>query len=144
MHSIVFTHLEQGTAEAVQQLLPTVSAQRREIALKFKHLTGQYACLKSYEMLAQLLAKHYGIPIGTDLLFNIDEHGKPSLRDYPDIHFNISHCPKAIAVAVADNPVGIDVERFVPPKSSLLRYTMNDKEMRQVERSEHPERTFAR
>lgn len=144
MQSLVFSQMEQGTEKAVQQLLPTVSAQRRETALRFKHLTGQYACLKSYKMLAQLLAEHYGIPDGTPLLFDHNEHGKPSLRDYPDIYFNLSHCPKAIAVVTDLQPVGIDVERFVFPRPSLLRYTMDDEEVRQVEQAEHPEEVFAR
>lgn len=140
----VFSNMTQCSASEIQRLLPLVSPQRREQALRFKHLSGQYACLKSYEMLSQLLAKKFDIPIGTELLFNTNEHGKPTLRDFPQLHFNISHCPHAIAVIVGNHPVGIDVERFVTPKPSLLRYTMSDAEVYRIERARYPERTFAR
>ena len=140
----VFTDMAQCSPEEVERMLQKVSGMRREEALRFKHLAGRYNCLKSHEMLSQLLWEHYGIPMEEDLLLDVNKHGKPSLHDYPDVHFNISHCPHAIAVAVDDSPVGIDVERFVAPKSSLLRYTMNDGEVQEVESAEHPDEAFAR
>lgn len=136
--------MEECTAEEVQRLMEVITPSRREEARKFRFLAGQYNCLKSYEMLHQLLHEHYGIPLNEDLRLDIGEHGKPSLHDYPDVHFNLSHCPNAIAVVVDDHPVGIDVERFIEPKPSLLRYTMNDIEVQQVETAEHPDEAFAR
>ena len=144
MHYKVFTHMEECTADEVVRLMLSVTPSRREEALKFKHLAGKYNCLKSFEILQQLLHEHYGIPLDEDLRFDIGEHGKPSLHDHPHIHFNLSHCPHAIAVAVDDSPVGIDVERFIEPKPSLLRYTMNDSEVQEVESAEHPDEAFAR
>ena len=142
--TLVFTDMAQCSEEEVQRLLGAASPARREEALKFRHLSGKYNCLKSYEMLHQLLHEHYGIALDEDLRLDIGEHGKPSLHDYPHIHFNLSHCPHAIAVAVDDSPVGIDVERFIEPKPSLLRYTMNDSEVQEVEAAEHPDEAFAR
>lgn len=37
-------------------------------------------------------------------------NGKPQLTDYPSMHFNLAHHPQIIAVALADVPVGVDVE----------------------------------
>lgn len=37
-------------------------------------------------------------------------YGKPYLRDYPNVHFNISHSGQYVVCAVADRPVGIDVQ----------------------------------
>lgn len=144
MHYTVFTHIEECTEEEVRRRLEAASPARREEAMKFKHLSGRFNCLKSYEMLHQLLLEHYGIPLDEDLRLDIGEHGKPSLHDHPDIHFNLSHCPHAVAVAVDDTPVGIDVERFILPKPSLLRYTMNDSEVEAVETAVHPDEAFAR
>lgn len=137
MRLLIFDTMECCTEEEVRRLMPLASAQRRAEALKFKHTFGQYACLKSYEMLRQLVD-------GTDpLTFVIGEHGKPTLAELPHIHFNISHCKAAIAVAVDDKPIGIDVERFIEPSQSLLRYCMSDEEAAQVRQSEHPDREFA-
>ena len=52
----IFDDMTQCSEQEVARLLPLVSAQRREQALRFTHLFGQYCCLKSYEMLQQLLA----------------------------------------------------------------------------------------
>jgi len=38
------------------------------------------------------------------------EHGKPYLIDHPNIHFNISHTGNAFVCALADEPVGVDIE----------------------------------
>ena len=150
----LFDDMEQCTEEEVQRLLAVVSPQRREQAMRIKHLAGRYACLKSYEILMELIDRfedskmNEGAPAHSQFSilnspFSTNEHGKPFFPDFPDIHFNISHCKHAIAVVVDDKPVGIDVERFVNPSPNLLRYTMNDDEVAQVEQSEHPERTFA-
>ena len=51
----IFDEMEQITEEEIQRLLPLVSDERREEALRYKHLFGQFACLKSYVMLRELL-----------------------------------------------------------------------------------------
>ncbi|MCO5388442.1 4'-phosphopantetheinyl transferase superfamily protein [Desulfosporosinus sp.] len=48
---------------------------------------------------------------GSSLSICINEFGKPYLRDYPNIHYNISHKKGAIVCAVSDEPVGVDIER---------------------------------
>ena len=139
----LFTDLDRCTPEEVQRLLLLVPEEQRVEALKFKHTFGQFATLKSYLMLEELLSSQGIISAGTPLRFEANTHGKPHLVDFPHVHFNISHCPKAIAVAVDDMPIGVDVERYVTPSDSLLTYCMNDDEVRQVRESPLPERTFA-
>ncbi len=38
------------------------------------------------------------------------EHGKPVLKTYPELHFNISHSGRYLLIAIASFPVGIDVQ----------------------------------
>ncbi len=133
-------------------MLPRVSEQRRAQALQYKHAFGQYACLKSYLMLQDLLREHYGIE--GDLLFAYNEHGKPMLKevlsadggsgaqDVSKIHFSISHCKEAIAVAVADRPVGIDVETLRKPSAALIEKTMNKHEQLLLAYSDTPDDLF--
>jgi 4'-phosphopantetheinyl transferase len=47
-----------------------------------------------------------------ELAFSTNSHGKPGLRNYRDIHCNISHSGKYVVSAVSDEPVGIDVEQI--------------------------------
>jgi len=141
MRYLLFDNMEQGTTAEVQRLLPLVSAQRREQALKFKHTFGQFACLKSYWLLRQLLNGE-GVPDG-DIAFDTNEYGKPSLRDFPSLFFSISHCQAAVAVAVDRHPVGIDVERYTDPRESLIDYTMNADEAHLLRQSDDLRRDFA-
>ena len=127
--------------DAVQAMLPLVSEQRRAQALQFKHAFGQYACLKSYLMLQDLLREHYGIE--GDLVFSYNEHGKPMLKEVSNIHFSISHCKEAIAVAVADRPVGIDVETLRVPSEALAERVMDEGEKLRFDISDTPEDFFS-
>ena len=135
--------MDRCTPEEVQRLLLLVPDKQKEEALKFKHTFGQFATLESFLLLRQLLVENYHVDLNDPLDFVVGEHGKPSLRNHPHIHFNISHCPNAIAVAVDDAPIGVDVERYVNPSPSLLNYCMNEQECQQVQESEYPERDFA-
>lgn len=45
-----------------------------------------------------------------DPLFDMDDNGKPYLKNYTDFHFNLSHSENYVACAVSDSPVGVDIE----------------------------------
>ena len=47
-----------------------------------------------------------------ELIFTINEYGKPLIQGFSRFQFNISHTRNAIAVAISDTPVGIDIERI--------------------------------
>ena len=139
----IFDNMERCTPDEVQRLLPLVPEEHQAIALKFKHTFGQFATVKSILMLKELLVANGLIPQDDSLHFEYNAHGKPHLANHPHIHFNISHCPHAIAVAIDSAPIGVDVERFVSPSESLLNYCLNDEEVQQVKQSDCPEQTFA-
>lgn len=135
MQVSVFHDMRLCTDEEVARLLPLVSAQRREQALRFRHTFGRFACLKSYLMLAELLSVKGELPD-----FSYNQYGKPQLAG---VEFSISHCRNAIAVAVNDTPVGIDVECFRSADSALVDRTMNSAEAEAVYSAERPEEMFA-
>jgi len=122
--------------------LGEISAQRREQALKFRHEQGQRLCVLAYRLLKQGLREEYGIT--ENPLFEYNEHGKPAIVGHPDIHFNLSHCKEAVACVISDHPVGIDVESLREYKDSLVRYTMNDEEICEIESAESPAAAFIR
>jgi 4'-phosphopantetheinyl transferase len=135
----IFDEMTQITPEEINRLLPLVSDNRRKEALRYKHLFGQFACLKSYVMLREILEDK---GLSHPFRFGYNEHGKPFLIDYPEIHFNISHCKNGIAVAVSDETVGIDIESYRNVSDTLVRYTMNEEERRIISESSDPIRTF--
>lgn len=42
--------------------------------------------------------------------FDFNDHGKPFVKGSKALHFNLSHCDGAVAVAISNDEVGIDVE----------------------------------
>ena len=130
--------MSQVSEAEVQRMLPLVDEQRHTEALRYKHLFGQFACLKSWLMLKELLE-----PLGIiDLAMSHNEHGKPFLAHHPDVFFNLSHCQNGIAVVVDNAPVGIDIESFRHADDALMRYTMNGEEMAAIQSAVDPAAAF--
>ena len=137
---LVFDHMEECTEQEVYRLLPLVSAQRREQALKYKHTFGQFCCLKSWLMLFDFVEmSRY-----RDLEWKYNEHGKPYLANGP--YFSISHCKEGIAVAIDDAPIGVDIEAIRHANEDLIERTMNEEEKRLIANSQQPiaDREFTR
>jgi len=134
----IFDDMSQVTEAEVQRMLPLVNAQRREQALRYKHLFGQFACLKSWLMLAELVE-----PLEiNDLKMAYNEHDKPYFIHRPNIHFNLSHCKNGIAVVVDNVPVGIDIESFHRDNEALICRTMNEAEIKVIQASSYPTAAF--
>ena len=126
----------------LDKALGQLSAQRREQALKFKHELGQRLCAAAYLLLCEGLRTEYGI---SELpILNYEEDGKPTLVNHPDIHFNLSHCKSAVVCALSSHPIGVDVEQIRRYNESLVRYTMNEQEIKMIEASDRPDVTFIR
>ena len=126
----------------LEAALEEISEQRRKQALKFKHEEGRRLCVLAYLLLKKGLREAYGLT--ENPVFEYNEHGKPSIVGHPKICFNLSHCKEAVACVVSDHPVGVDVESIREYKEGLVRYTMNDAEIREIESSENPAAAFIR
>ncbi|WP_420709147.1 4'-phosphopantetheinyl transferase family protein [Streptomyces sp. NRRL S-37] len=61
--------------------------------------------------------------LGVDLLAPLSTRatGQPHVPAHPCLSVSISHSGDTVAAAVADHPVGIDVQVPVPPSRALLR-----------------------
>lgn len=121
----IFDHMHLCTDEAVREMLPLVSEQRRQQALRYSHTFGRFCCLKSYLMLLELLSTVYPELDTSKPEFGYTAQGKPFLLARPDIHFSISHTKNAILVAISDAPIGVDIEAFRSPSAALIARTMN-------------------
>jgi 4'-phosphopantetheinyl transferase len=159
----IFDDMNQCSEQEIARLLNIVSTQRREQALRYTHLLGQYCCLKSYEMLQHLLTAYLApisnSPLGRPIAasprpiaskrcllntpsFLYNEHGAPYLEDGP--YFSISHCKQGIAVAVSDTPIGIDIETIRPLNEGLVHKAMNLQEQAQIATAANPAQEFIR
>ena len=120
-------------------MLPLVSTQRREQALRYKHTLGQFCCLKSWLMLYEMLDEREK---GLMDEWEYNEYGKPSFHLSPltfHLYFSISHCKAGIAVAIDDQPIGIDIESIRHAHEDIIERTMNA-----AERAGMDDRKFTR
>ena len=132
-------------------MLPLVSEQRRRQALRYKHVFGQYCCLRSWMMVREGVNELMSEGV-SELMseWQYNEYGKPSF--IPSLfhsltpYFSISHCKAGIAVAVADEPIGIDIETIRHADEDLIERTMNEQERLAIsdERLEERDRLFTR
>jgi len=157
---LLFDDMSQCTDAEVERLLPLVSAQRREVALRYKFTFGRFTCLKSHVMLQQLVQEAIAETDGRLQPFQLrlkewngnfvyNEHDKPFMQNalgerIEGIDFSISHCKNAIAVVLSDRPVGVDVESFRHAENALLRRTMNPEEQEEVRTAADPAEAFTR
>ena len=86
---------------------------------------------KGLQLLAQGLRELFALSLTEEMLaeeIQKEQHGKPFLKNHPDIHFNISHCEGLVACAFSDAPVGVDVERIAEFKDSIVRKVLTKEE----------------
>ena len=70
-----------------------------------------------------------------------NEFGKPSLPNLP-IHFSLSHCKDAVACAVSDHNIGIDVENIVPYNHDIAQKVCTAAEFEILQQSENNDADF--
>ena len=118
---------------------------RREQMLAIKHLRGRVQCA-----VAWLLVHHCQMSEGgssqQDIARNdkwlYNHHGKPYFADRKDLFFSISHCKGAVAVAIDDKEVGVDIEEISRYRESLESYVLNEEEVPRCARNDNKKEAF--
>ena len=117
-----------------------MSAQRRECVSSYRFALDRKLSAAAYLLLRMALRAYAGVDEA--VVFDYGAHGKPVLRDHPRIHFNLSHCKGAVACALSDDPVGVDVEDIAPVPDALARRVLTEAEYRRFASDETPARLF--
>lgn len=81
----------------------------------------------------------------SDLTILKGEHGKPYLKEFPHIHYNISHTDGLVVCGIGDRELGIDVERIRPVRGNLLNKVLSDAErkvLKEIPEAGHSEYFF--
>ena len=77
-------------------------------------------------------------------IIETDEKGKPFLRDYPNIHFNISHCKAGCVCAVSDKAIGIDIQNYVDYSHEVAVRVCSRQELEYIDKSENKSVAFTK
>lgn len=105
-----------------EQALNILTPERKAKALRFRRFMDQNrslaaGLLEHYAIMSMLNSEH------SETARAISRHkeqcviekgaeGKPYLRDYPDIQYNLSHSGDWVVCGIGNQPLGIDVERL--------------------------------
>ena len=125
--------------EQYQNDLTSLPAWRREKALRYRKLDDRKRSVLAFVLLQRALREEYGITELPEFVYN--EFGKPSLSNLP-IHFSLSHCKDAVACAVFDRNIGIDVESIVPYNPDVARRVCTAAELEMLEQSDDKDVEF--
>jgi len=115
---------------------------RQEQCARYRCDSDKRACIVSYQLLLKGLQEQYGLGASGD--FTYGSQGKPYLKDYPHIFFNLSHCRNGVVCAVADTAVGIDIQDIRPFSMEVARRVCSEREISELSISEEPARLFCR
>lgn len=130
------------TDKFVEEFLPNMPAERQNKALKYSNAIDRNMCVAGYWLLCHGLRNEYGISEYPQFSYN--DYGKPSLTDFPHIHFNISHCKTGIACAISQNEVGIDIQDVQPYNPLVAERVCTAEEMEMLNNHSYPEHTFCK
>lgn len=144
MHRVV-DNIETITGDALHREIMLLPQWRRDVVMRYKFESGKRESALAFRLLQQMVHDYDSAIEETDALeFTVNEHGKPSLRSYPHVHFNLSHCKRAVACAVSDKPIGIDVECTGRYKHSLAEYCMSPEEVQWIESGDDADVRFTK
>ena len=114
----VFPFLEEDT---FLYHLEKTEEERRKRIQRMKDQRSIYRSLSAGCLLHDALCERLGVSLESGQPFAIDykKEGKPYLIGEPDINFNLSHSGDYVCCAVADVPVGVDIQKKVTVKSRI-------------------------
>lgn len=96
---------------------------------------------EAYSLLARALKASYGIESFT---LEKGAHGKPYLSEYPNIHFNISHCKGLAICGISEGNIGVDAELIRPYSGRAAGKIFSEQELDYVGKSSCPDEAFFR
>ena len=158
-----YRNVDQLSPELLEELIACLPQQQQEIVARMKSHRHRCEQTVAYIMLCHAIkSRRRVIADSFHLIRNFEtehltpryvkrnpplwafgEHGKPYITNYEGVHFNISHCNEAVAVAVSDRKVGIDVEGRRKFSDTLLQRAFSDEEQKAVRNSSDPQKEFA-
>ena len=112
---------------------------RREQMLAIKHLRGRVQCAVAWLLVHHCQMSEGGSSqqeVARNDMWVYNEHGKPFFEGRDDLFFSISHCKGAVAVAIDDKEVGVDIEEISRYKESLESYVLNEEEVPRCTRND--------
>lgn len=94
----------------MQQIMEILPKERAERIGKIRLEKSRLQSVAAGLLLEHALGRH-GMQ-GKNLTFLKNPDGKPSIAEYPDFHYNLSHSKEYVVLVTDECPVGIDIEEL--------------------------------
>ena len=117
-----------------QYLMQFVPEEKRARILRQRVKQNADNMLVGAVLAKYMLLKYFRIPFSKQHI-SYGRYGKPYLRDYPNVHFNISHSGQFVACAVSDRPIGVDIQEVVSYRRDVAKHIFSPEELSQIESS---------
>lgn len=101
----------------LEKYMTDISEDRQKKVDRLKTFDAKALTLGAELLLIKALKQNYAI--SQPLVIIKEKQGKPVLRDWPDIHFNLSHSGNYAVCAVGAAPVGVDIQKMDKPNLKL-------------------------
>jgi 4'-phosphopantetheinyl transferase len=138
----IFDEVDKLSGDFHIRYAPYLSQERTEKISRLKSASNKELSASVYFLLRYALAAQYGID--EQVVFEYGKNEKPCLKSYPGIHFNLSHTANAVACAVSDLPIGVDVQRITTVPDKVARRVLADGEYAEYLKSDSPDEFFCR
>ncbi|KZX14627.1 4'-phosphopantetheinyl transferase sfp [Methanobrevibacter cuticularis] len=122
----------------LNQVKDKVSENRWKYSKKYIYQKDKLLSLGGEALLNYLLKK---IKIHDPIFIN-NSLGKPCLKNYPEVHFNISHSEKYVFCGVSYLPIGLDIECIHKIDLSIAKTQFHQKEYEYIINSQNKYEAF--
>ena len=117
-------YTDESKYQASLDIIRSIDSRRYEEILRVRHDVN-----KRLHLAAGMLIKDMCDRLGIiDPRLERTEYGKPYIKGYPKLYFNLSHSGEYAVIAYGDRPVGIDIQKARDVKEAFARRIMNEAE----------------
>lgn len=134
-HKLIDTHSFLGKKDEYLAMLPAKAKQR---VLQYVRAEDLQRSLFGELLVRRMVSEKLNIPFG-EIEIGFSSKGKPMLKGKNDLHFNLSHSGHWVVCAIANKPVGIDVEVIQPGKLKIAKRFFTDTEIKDLRSKEEQE-----
>ncbi|MBQ8279163.1 MAG: 4'-phosphopantetheinyl transferase superfamily protein [Roseburia sp.] len=113
--------------ERIQKAMQFLPEERISRIEKSKQKKNQKQSLAAGVLLEYALRKE-GI-VGKTVTFQKNADGKPYIKEYPNLYYNLSHSNDYVALVVDEHPVGIDIEHLRIGYQKLVKRFFSEEEV---------------
>lgn len=133
---------EQISDDCLSYIISSLPPRRREKAENYFFRRDRANCAAAYALMRYMLMRFGGVDVSSD--WEIGKNGKPYLPSCPGVHFNISHCEKAVACALHSSEIGVDVQDCISDVSGISSLVLCERELELLSTCDVPEDIFSR